>query len=689
MTAMALISIATGMFSCKDDKPEVEKVYTVTFDADGGNPVPAAQEVKAGETVTAPTTNPSKQGYVFLFWRLKGVETAYNFQTAVTGNITLQAKWEAEAKVEYWQVTWNLNGGAWPDNDNHATQVVKGGTLAEPIVPVKTGSIFKGWYKDEALTNKVTFPYDVKTVTANFMLYAKWEDIDPKVEYFGTWREVYDDGSWEQITINADMIVYHYIDGQNFTIEGLTWSEIENPSGGYISDYPVGYKVTGTMTVNNDYNNIPKENGSGNAVVGDVVHFSYYISDDKQSIMDGNWETAEQEAAYGPYYKKNDVEYWQVTWNLNGGAWPAIDNHATQVAKDSKLAAPAVPVKSGNYFGGWYKEAALTNQVLFPYDVSSITGNFTLYAKWDDSPQAAYYGTWRMVFTSGSDNNFWGQITISANKVVFLTKDGYGYTLEELNWTETNNTEGSYTVNYPAGYRVTGTMKAFNGYNVPKADGSGNCAVNNIALNSFYISADKQSIMMGNWESVAQEARYGPYKKKLDVEYWQVTWNLDGGAWPTNPNHVTQVAKDGKIAAPNDPTKTGSAFGGWFTNPALTNSVTFPYDVSSATGNIPLYAKWDAMASIRITIDSAVGFYTSITIQRWTEDGKWANVQNISTAPGTYMINNIMPGTYYRIAGEYWSCNNYTCMCIILSSNFTVPAGQTKNITIIHCSVVF
>ena len=32
-----------------------------------------------------------------------------------------------------------------------------------------------------------------------------------------------------------------------------------------------------------------------------------------------------------------------------------------------------------------YKEASLTNQVNFPYEVSSLTGNFTLYAKWDDA----------------------------------------------------------------------------------------------------------------------------------------------------------------------------------------------------------------------------------------------------------------------------------------------------------------
>ncbi len=46
----------------------------------------------AGGTVTAPVTNPTQSGYVFLFWRLNGTSTAYNFNTPVNSNITLQAK---------------------------------------------------------------------------------------------------------------------------------------------------------------------------------------------------------------------------------------------------------------------------------------------------------------------------------------------------------------------------------------------------------------------------------------------------------------------------------------------------------------------------------------------------------------------------------------------------------------------
>ncbi len=187
---IAAISMVLGITSCsKDDDKEIT-VYTVTFDTDGGSPVPAAQRIESGSIVSAPATNPTKTGYTFIYWYLNDINTAYNFQAPVNNNITLFAKWQEEKTVEYWQVTWELNGGQWPSTDNHATQVAKGGTLAEPNAPSKSGNTFEGWYKETALTNKVSFPYNVNNETANITMYAKWTsseepgDEDDKYKMF-------------------------------------------------------------------------------------------------------------------------------------------------------------------------------------------------------------------------------------------------------------------------------------------------------------------------------------------------------------------------------------------------------------------------------------------------------------------------------------------------------------------------
>ncbi|MDR2809587.1 MAG: InlB B-repeat-containing protein [Tannerellaceae bacterium] len=55
-----LVILALIYTGCSKDN-EVT-TYTVIFDADGGSPVPPTQSVEAGNTVTAPATNPAKSG---------------------------------------------------------------------------------------------------------------------------------------------------------------------------------------------------------------------------------------------------------------------------------------------------------------------------------------------------------------------------------------------------------------------------------------------------------------------------------------------------------------------------------------------------------------------------------------------------------------------------------------------------
>jgi uncharacterized repeat protein (TIGR02543 family) len=301
----------------------------------------------------------------------------------------------------------------------------------------------------------------------------------------------------------------------------------------------------------------------------------------------------------------------------------------------------------------------------------------------EKSPYADYFGTWR------NRDEEWQQATISADRIVYSTIGGFGFTIEGLTWTETNN-QGDLIADYPKGYRITGTMKRNNGFGtlIPKADGSGSASAGDIALISFYINTDKESIMMGNFATAEQEAFYGPYDIKTDAAYWQITWNLDGGAWPTNANHATQVAKDGKIASPAAPTKTDLLFEGWYSNASLTSSskVTFPYDVNSATGNITLYAKWEAPATLRIT-KTPIYMYSTITLQRRTESGAWVNAYLVPTGAGTSNMS-VQPGTY-AIYLTHWSCATVNCMSSTTSSSFTVSSGQTRNISIVGNAISF
>ncbi len=255
---VTLLGIAImGLASC--GKEEVKTYYTVTFDADGGTPVPEKQSVEAGKTATAPATNPAKQGFVFVCWSADGTN-AYDFQSPVTRDLTLRARWQAEAQAEYWQVAWELNGGAWPaEGDNHATQVLKGGSLAEPAPPVKANHTFEGWYKEAALTNKVDFPYDVSGVTANFTLYAKWKENGVGTESPKIGDYYYSDGSFSKELNNGKTCMGIVVREKTAQQKGLVVShDVKDAGGWWMPVTPTGfvYKVTNARDENDGTKNL-------------------------------------------------------------------------------------------------------------------------------------------------------------------------------------------------------------------------------------------------------------------------------------------------------------------------------------------------------------------------------------------------------------------------------------------------
>lgn len=66
--------------------------YTVSFDSKGGSAVDS-QTVTSGETAVKPT-DPTMDVYTFIGWYSdEALTSAYDFNTPVTGNITLYAKW--------------------------------------------------------------------------------------------------------------------------------------------------------------------------------------------------------------------------------------------------------------------------------------------------------------------------------------------------------------------------------------------------------------------------------------------------------------------------------------------------------------------------------------------------------------------------------------------------------------------
>ena len=150
------VTLVAGWEKTPDPTPVT---HTVTLDAGNGSQ-PVRVTVVDGEPVGRPA-DPTYDGYTFAGWALDG--EPYNFDTPVTGDITLTALWEKPAE---YTVTFDSAGGT----PVPAQTVAGNGTVARPSDPTRDGYTFKGWTLDGQ-------PYDFGTpVTGNLTLTAVWEE---------------------------------------------------------------------------------------------------------------------------------------------------------------------------------------------------------------------------------------------------------------------------------------------------------------------------------------------------------------------------------------------------------------------------------------------------------------------------------------------------------------------------------
>ncbi|MFO7637119.1 MAG: InlB B-repeat-containing protein [Clostridia bacterium] len=144
--------------------------HTVTFASNGGSAI-APQTVEDGETVVLPDPAPTREGYDFAGWYADAeLTTLYVFATPVTDDITIYARWTEQVQPD--PITHTVTFATYGGSPVASQEVAPGGKVVIPVPsPTKTGSIFIGWYTDEALTN--LFDFDV-VITAATTLHARW-----------------------------------------------------------------------------------------------------------------------------------------------------------------------------------------------------------------------------------------------------------------------------------------------------------------------------------------------------------------------------------------------------------------------------------------------------------------------------------------------------------------------------------
>jgi uncharacterized repeat protein (TIGR02543 family) len=200
-------------------------------------------------------------------------------------------------------------------------------TLPEKGNLARTGYVFNGW-NTKADGTGINYPAGITfTPTGDVTLYAKWDPI----------------GTTYTVTFNANGATGGTVPVAQQVTAG---SSITLPSAGGLSRTGNTFGGWNTLATGDGTN---FSAGSSYTPAGDVTLYA---------LWDINWYT--------------------VTFNADGGIPAPVQQ---SIAHGGTVTQPGPMNKTGYGFGGWYKEADLTN--LWDFATDTVTGNITLYAYWD------------------------------------------------------------------------------------------------------------------------------------------------------------------------------------------------------------------------------------------------------------------------------------------------------------------
>lgn len=297
--------------------------YSIAFDANGGSGEMEQLDAVYETMVALPANTFTAAGKTFAGWSLSasgevmfydGMQVK-NLATVNGATTTLYAKWE-NGSVATHTLTFETNGGSIVAPQ----RVLTGKTAVEPVVPVKEGSAFLGWYTDAEFSTAYNF---TSAVTADATLYARWAASVYIVRYnpgYG-WGDMPDQpmeyGQYAELRQCAFKLSTYEFSGWATTLEG----EGEYRDGARVKDL------------------------------------------------------ATQDGAVITLYATWAPIYHTISFETNGGG----RMRAREVRDGRRIREPQAPAKKGFVFVAWFADPELTT----PFDFNEpIMGNVTLYAAW-------------------------------------------------------------------------------------------------------------------------------------------------------------------------------------------------------------------------------------------------------------------------------------------------------------------
>lgn len=562
--------------------------YRLSYEDCGTHSNPATYTV---EDIELPLGNAEKTGYRFMGWYLDAA-----FQTKVetldctqAKDVTLYAKWE---NVEY-PVTYVLNGGTNAvDNITHFTVE----TSFELKQPVKTGYDFKGWYKDEALTQEVEKINS--SLLGELSLYAKWELHTYTITYMDG-----EDKTTATYTVEDEKTALSVPEkkGQDF-VGWYTEKECQTKVDA------LNLKAPGDLTLYAKWKNT-------------VYSVQYELDggeNDSRNIKEYTIDTAFPLKAaaktgydFGGWYldKELQKEVEEINSALLGDVtlyakWTPhtytityVDEKDKTTAKytveDQKVAL-AVPKRDGKDFQGWYTDTGYGTKVE-SVDLKTPE-DLTLYAKWTDS---AYPIEYELDGGKNDSSNITKYTSATAFQLKAPSKTGYDF----AGWfTDLEEEEAVTEIKGQFSGELTLYAKwTPHTYTITYVDGNEHSNAKSYTVLDQKITlqdAKKTGYQFAGWYADAtfeQPVKTVDCTKACDVslyakwgnEIYNIRYELDGGE--NDSDNIPQYAVNTEFEF-KAPEKEGYDFKGWFTDSEKKDEIK---DTKGHTGDLTLYAAWE------------------------------------------------------------------------------------------------
>ena len=417
------------------------RIYTVTFDGNGGTPSPSTiTKTYGSELGTLPTC--SRTGYTFLGWyTASSGGTKISSTTKITGTITYYAQWS----INSYTLTYNVNGGNAVSPASKSVQYGSAyGTLPTPTraSTAQYSYTFAGWYT--AATGGTQVTANTTMGAGNTTIYAHWTATTRS--YTINYQTTY--GSLNR---TSQSIAYGSKGSCTLTMPTNNAQYTYTFQGWYTAANGGGTKVGSSLTLETP------------SVTGAATYYAYVT---------------------------RAVNRYTFTFNANGGSTPS----SSSISKNYGEAIGTLPTCSraadNTYtyaFAGWFDTSATSGGTQLT-TTTKVTSNKTWYARWtatyriytvtfdgnggtpSQSSSSFYYnealGTLPTVTRTGYTFKGWstsanGPVNVSTTTKV--TGDVTYYAIWQINsytLTVTAGTGGTVSGSGTYNYGTTATLKA-------------------------------------------------------------------------------------------------------------------------------------------------------------------------------------------------------------------------------------